>query len=192
LPRVHEDALVEIGIDKRHVRVAFLEVLLVHSGGERGSLHMRGFVVEILVRRLREALNLTVAVEGDLRVKLPGVHMLSFVIESSGLQRLLSEDLRLGAEVLLFVLWEILDGPILFVQSAQILIIVRVVVVVEGIHPLVRLVHFGIATMRDQVEAALVEYLANLLWVKALQLVEINCLQQVELLFRQLSKVILT
>lgn len=45
--------------------------------------------------------------------------------------------------------------------------------------------------MRDQIKAALVEYLANLLRVEALQLIEIDCLQQIELLFCQLSQVIL-
>ena len=59
LPRVDEDALVEIGVDKRHVCIASLEILSIEAR-ESTSLDVTVDAVVILVRRLWETFHLPV------------------------------------------------------------------------------------------------------------------------------------
>lgn len=121
---------------------------------------MTVLVVEILVRRLREALDLTIiAGKGEVGLELP--------LASRHL--LLAHDLRLGAEIHFLVLREIIDGPVFLVESAEVLVIVRVVMIVECVHALVRLIHFRIAAVGHKVQAALIEDLADLRRIKVLQ-----------------------
>ena len=94
----------------------------------------------------------------------------------------LSENLRLRAEVLLLILRIIVNSPIFHVKLAKVLVVVGVVVIVEGIHPLVCLVKQRSTLMLNEIEAALVENTADLDGVQVLQSVEINLRQQVQLL----------
>ena len=95
---------------------------------------------------------------------------------------LLAEYLRLRAEIHLLILRIIVDGPIVHVKLAKVLVVVGVVVIVEGIHPLVCFVHQRSTLMLNKIEAALVENATDLDGIQVLQSVEINLRQQVQLL----------
>ena len=135
-------------------------------------------VVEVLVRRLRETRDFPVEVgvgEADLGHVASGCRL--------AVGKFTAHNLRLGAEVLFLILRIILNGPILLVQRAHVLVVVRVVVIVESVLALSRLVR-GPVAMRHQVESAPVEHVADLLGIEALKLLKIDLLQQVELFVR--------
>ena len=48
-----------------------------------------------------------------------------------------TENLWLSAKVLLLILWKVIHGSLLFVQSAEVLVVIRILVVIKGVHPLV-------------------------------------------------------
>ena len=56
LPRIYEDARVELGVYKGSIGVLSLEIRLVHSLTKCPSLHENIFSMEVLIRRLREVI----------------------------------------------------------------------------------------------------------------------------------------
>lgn len=61
--------------------------------------------------------------------------LLEIVIGRHGVA--VSEDLRLGTEILLLVLREVIHSPLFLVQGAQVLVVIRILVVIERVHPFV-------------------------------------------------------
>lgn len=61
--------------------------------------------------------------------------LLEVVVRGDGVA--VTKDLRLGAEVLLLILGEVVDGSLVLVQGAQVLVVIRILVVIKRIHPLV-------------------------------------------------------
>ena len=47
------------------------------------------------------------------------------------------KDLRLGTKVLLLILREVVHGSLVLVQGAQVLIVIRILVIIERVHSLV-------------------------------------------------------
>ena len=73
----------------------------------------------------------------------------------------MAEHLRLSAELVVPVLREVVHGSIVFMKGAEVLVIIRVVVIIESVHAFVRFVERPIPN-RLRVEAALLEDLADL------------------------------
>ncbi len=162
-----------------------------------GRFHEHLLVVEVLVRCPGEALRGATTQRNHVSLRSHGGNTARMVRTESSLRRFYSthelvvtpDNLRLRAELLLVILRVVLDRPLLSVHGAEVLVVVRVVMVVEAIHALVRLVHLGLS-MRVHVESCLLEDLRDLCRVQVLQLVEIDCLQQLLLLVGQRREVV--
>ena len=103
-------------------------------------------------------------------------------------RHLSAEDLRLCAEILLLILWEVVDSAVLAVQRAEVLVIVRVVVVVEAEHAFLVL---GLSASQSS-DTALLNYGTDLGGIKVLQLIKVDAREQILLLFGESGQIILT
>lgn len=113
--------------------------------------------------------------------------LLEIVVRREGIA--MTEDLRLGTEVLLLVLREVIDSSLFLVQGAQVLIVVRVLVVIEGVHPLVGAVDC-LRFVRN-LHTALVQDLVYVFWVQVLKVIEIYGLEQLLLILCKLRQTLL-
>ena len=157
LPRIHKDAGVELCVYKGSVRVLSLEIRLVHSLTECPCLHENIFSMEVLIRRLREVILIqSCRILADLVlnhsiVEVVGCATICPEIISNQIFRslrancqttileiiilvlcvTLTENLRLGAEILLCILREVINCSLIPMKSAQVLIIIRVLVIIK-------------------------------------------------------------
>ena len=144
LPWVHEDTWVELSVHKGDVGVLSLEIRLVHSLSELPSFHENIIAMEVLIRRLREIILIKPSrILADLIlnhsiVKFIGcatigskiitnqiLRSLRTISKTSFLEIIilvrsitLTKNLRLRAEILFWILREIINGSLLFMKCA--------------------------------------------------------------------------
>lgn len=139
--------------------------------------------MEVLVSRLREAH------VGPIRQRMLrrlSVRRLLWIARSGTFVHFIAEDLRLRAEILLLILREVVDSAVLAVQRAEILVIVRVVVVVEAEHAF-----FVLSLTGQTCNTALLYDGADLGGIKVLKLVEVDAREQFLLLVCESGQIIL-
>ena len=185
LPRIDIDALIEHCIHVSRVRVGLLKVLFINLLLVGRHLVEHLLAVEILVCCLREA-HVGSIRQGMLR-RLSMGRLVRLLI-ATWARHLSAEYLRLCAEILLLILWEVVDSAVLAVQRAEVLVIVRVVVVVEAEHTFLVL---GLSASQSS-ETALLYDGTDLGGVKVLQLIKVDAREQILLLFGESGQIILT
>ena len=157
LPWIHEDAGVELSVYIGGVGVLSLEIGLIHSLSEHPCFMEYIITVKVLIGRLREVILIQsrrvlahLVLDHSIVEVICGATICPELIanpvlwfprtdRNTALLEIIvfirsvavAENLRLSAEILLRILREIINGSLVFVERAQVLIIIRILVVIK-------------------------------------------------------------